>query len=764
MMKIIIKSYIIAIIFAPLLCKSKITEFDSLKIVLGNLKNDTLKVNCLIALGKTYPFDIFSLPDSAIYYEKRAKELAIKIDYKKGIAQSLNYIGDFCFRKRNYAETINYWQQASETYNELSDNSNVFTMQSNIGALFFNIRFPDKSNEFYFNALKSADKMRDTLKIIEVLNNIGAIYQLDPATYDKAIEYHTKSYNLSRMIKNSANKIEQLTTCLDYLGESYMFKETSEFLDSAAIYFEIAWNKNRGTINEAYTLNRIGELYLKRKEYDKAIQFQKRAVEILRGFEYKNDSANSQFEAAKFYLNKGNFIIALQKFKEVESIVSETKDMLRLQEIYKGLASIYNKEHDYSNSFKYDYLSARILETFFKIDDGKRPQRLQLKLNLEMNLQNKLLDKGNDIYLKTTESKILIDLAKSYFNKEGYNIALQIYKEAELIAIEIKSYHIQKEIYKGIIDIYSNQHDYSNSLKYQKLLFNLQDNIYGLNVDETMEGIKYLFENDHELNLKLLQNEKNIQSNTIKSKTQMRNRFVGGMAIVIIFTVIFYIQKNRISNEKKRSDDLLLNILPEEVAEELKQKGSAEAKQFDEVTVMFTDFKGFTQISEKLSPSELVAEIDTCFKAFDNIMDKFHIEKIKTIGDSYMCAGGLPVANKTNATDVINAALEIQQFMKEHQKQRIKEGKEVFEIRIGVNTGPVVAGIVGVKKFAYDIWGDTVNIASRMESSGEAGKVNISGTTYELIKDKFNCSYRGKVKAKNKGEIDMYFVEKEITS
>lgn len=221
-------------------------------------------------------------------------------------------------------------------------------------------------------------------------------------------------------------------------------------------------------------------------------------------------------------------------------------------------------------------------------------------------------------------------------------------------------------------------------------------------------------------------------------------------------------EKHALEKEKQRSDELLLNILPEEVAEELKLKGSAAARQFESVTVMFTDFKGFTQMAEKLTPAELVAEIDECFKAFDHIITKYDIEKIKTIGDSYMCAGGLPVANLTNATDIVNAALEIQAFILQHGEQRKKTGKEPFEIRIGIHTGPVVAGIVGIKKFAYDIWGDTVNIASRMESSGEPGKVNISGSTYELVKDRFDCVYRGKVQAKHKGEIDMYFVGRPI--
>jgi class 3 adenylate cyclase len=239
----------------------------------------------------------------------------------------------------------------------------------------------------------------------------------------------------------------------------------------------------------------------------------------------------------------------------------------------------------------------------------------------------------------------------------------------------------------------------------------------------------------------------------------IRNSITAGLAGTLAFLMVVYRQRNKISKARKRSDELLLNILPGEVAEELKEKGRAEAKHFNEVTVMFTDFKGFTQISEKLTPAELVAEIDTCFKAFDKIISNHNIEKIKTIGDSYMCAGGLPVSNSTHATDVVNAAIEILQFMQQHFEQRKKDGKEVFEIRIGIHTGPVVAGIVGVKKFAYDIWGDTVNTASRMESSGEAGKVNISGSTYKLVKEKFHCVHRGKIQAKNKGEIDMYFVD-----
>jgi len=218
-------------------------------------------------------------------------------------------------------------------------------------------------------------------------------------------------------------------------------------------------------------------------------------------------------------------------------------------------------------------------------------------------------------------------------------------------------------------------------------------------------------------------------------------------------------QRNEALKQKKRSDELLLNILPSETAEELKNTGTSVARYFDQVTVMFTDIKDFTQFSERLSPKELVAEINECFSAFDHIVEKFGLEKIKTIGDSYMVAGGLPTPNSTHAVDIVNAALCILKFIDELKEQKIKEGKSYFELRIGVHTGPVVAGIVGVKKFAYDIWGDTVNIAARMQSSGEIGKVNITSTTYELIENNFKCMYRGKLEAKHKGMLDMYFAD-----
>ena len=268
-------------------------------------------------------------------------------------------------------------------------------------------------------------------------------------------------------------------------------------------------------------------------------------------------------------------------------------------------------------------------------------------------------------------------------------------------------------------------------------------------------------------------NEARIENDLQRSQ---RNLFLAIAALVFIGALsaigAFWRQKQTnkllaeknviIEKERERAENLLLNILPASIAQELKLYNFAKARRLEMVTVLFTDFVNFSHISEILSPEDLVADLDFCFRQMDAIVMQFGLEKIKTIGDAYMCAGGVPEASGDNIHQrVVQAGLEMQKFLTEWKKTCISEGKPVFEARLGIHTGAVVAGVVGTKKFAYDIWGDTVNIAARMQSSGEKGRVNVSGDTYQLIKHQFNCSFRGKVAAKNKGDIEMYFVENQ---
>jgi class 3 adenylate cyclase len=317
-----------------------------------------------------------------------------------------------------------------------------------------------------------------------------------------------------------------------------------------------------------------------------------------------------------------------------------------------------------------------------------------------------------------------VNIGETYLHLCNFDLAEQHYRKALHIAEKYNDTNWLPIIYKKVAEFFEERNDAVNALKYQKLLNEVTEKIRLQNSNDQIEQLKARFEAERKA----------------KDAEIYQLRFV------------------ELEQEKKKSDDLLLNILPKETADELKETGTSEAKQFDSVTVLFTDFKGFTQMSETLSPQDLVRDLHECFSAFDHICEKHGMEKIKTIGDAYMAAGGLPTVNTTHAVDAITAALEMRDFVAQGKVRKQAAGLPFFEIRIGVHTGPVVAGIVGIKKFQYDIWGDTVNTASRMESSGEVGKVNISESTYHLVKNEFDCEFRGEVEAKGKGKMGMYFV------
>jgi adenylate cyclase len=256
---------------------------------------------------------------------------------------------------------------------------------------------------------------------------------------------------------------------------------------------------------------------------------------------------------------------------------------------------------------------------------------------------------------------------------------------------------------------------------------------------------------------------------------------IGSAGLLVLILLIFWVFYNQLNlgfayrqydleqiinerteelvREKEKTEALLANLLPKNTADELMAKGKATKIKYNFVTVLFSDIQGFTKIAEEMNPEVLIDELDKFFFTFDSVVEKYRIEKIKTIGDAYMCAGGIPEKNRTNPVEVILAALEMRAYMKRLKESSELEGMKFWDIRIGIHTGTVVAGVVGQKKMSYDIWGDTVNTASRMESSGEAGKINISGTTYEFVKDFFSCDYRGKMPVKYKGELEMYFVK-----
>jgi adenylate cyclase len=295
-----------------------------------------------------------------------------------------------------------------------------------------------------------------------------------------------------------------------------------------------------------------------------------------------------------------------------------------------------------------------------------------------------------------------------------------------------------------------------------------------LNLDRVAKKRQKMVEalkNEKALDALAYAQDKQEQELELQKATNFRNLSLIGLGSSSIIAVLFYRrfkenqkqkklleEKNKIiEDERLRSDDLLRNILPIAIAQELKQNGKAKAQRYEKASVLFIDFKNFTAISEKLGPEQLVHELDSYFKAFDFIISQYKLEKIKTIGDAYMCASGLSDHIST-PINIVKAALELQQYLYEMKVEKLEKAQPIFEARIGIHTGPVVAGVVGVNKFAYDIWGDTVNIAARMQEACEPGQINISETTYREVQYAFRCHHRGRVPAKNKGAVDMYYV------
>ncbi|WP_373056500.1 adenylate/guanylate cyclase domain-containing protein [Zunongwangia sp. H14] len=356
-------------------------------------------------------------------------------------------------------------------------------------------------------------------------------------------------------------------------------------------------------------------------------------------------------------------------------------------------------------------------------------------------------------------SEFLTYMADIYHEKGNEDRALEYAARSLDLALR---YGLKDQISSSnlkLSELYEASGDSAKSYKYYKNYITFRDSVTNLESVRKMADLRTDFEvSQKQAEVDLLHQQRRYQKNIVIAVCIALILFM--LLAVGLYRRNLFIRRTNliIEREKNRSDHLLLNILPEETAVELKNSGRVKAKKFENVSVLFTDFKGFTNYAEHLSPEELVESVDFYFSKFDTIVEKYGLEKIKTLGDSYMCAAGVPFPLEDHAERMVAAALEMIDFVLEVKKENLEKATR-FEMRVGINSGPVIAGVVGRKKFAYDIWGDTVNIASRMEACSEAGKLNISENTYNIIKDKYECRYRGEIEVKNKGKMKMYFVQ-----
>lgn len=485
-------------------------------------------------------------------------------------------------------------------------------------------------------------------------------------------------------------------------------------------------NRNNDKKGIAFTNIEIGNVYSLNGNSENADLYYNKGIEELRDGKDSASLGGALYNAGDEYLRVGNLSKAREYTKEAERIFE---------------------------TVNYPMGRAYSLGNLGRINAGLGMDKLaEENLNEAIELLQQL-DGHNAI------AEFLISLADVYSEKGEVEKALQYASRSLDLSKKYGYKNYIADANLKLSELYSSSGDSAKAFQNYKEYITFRDSVRNLASIQEMANMRTNFEvSQKQTEVDLLNQQKKNQQNIVTGVL---------VALFLLLMLAFglyrrnkFIKRTQsiIEREKNRSEHLLRNILPEGTAQELMETGKVEAKKFNSASILFTDFENFTQLSESLSPEALVETVDYYFSKFDTIIEKHGLEKIKTIGDSYMCAAGVPFPIENHAIIIIEAALEILEFV-EDTKKEFKAISSHFEVRIGINSGPLIAGVVGSKKFAYDIWGDAVNMASRMESCSEIGKINISESTYQLVKDKFKCIERGKILVKNKGMVPMYFVE-----
>lgn len=552
--------------------------------------------------------------------------------------------------------------------------------------------------------------------------------------YQVSLDYFKRCLALFRALgdeRSEANALGNIGNI--YSAQGLYSKALDNYLGNLKI-FESLDDKN----STAVTLGNIGVLYETLQDFDKALEYYERSYTMGKLVGKKRIVANNLGNMGNIYLERGEFEIALDKYQESLTLNREADNVPGVINTLGNVSTVYTEQGEFEKALSY---LKQGIEASMELGDKRGLAQADIKMGTIYQLQNN--------------------------HQQAIKSCLEAYRLANEIGILLQ----QKKACQCLYTSYKQTRNTAKALEYFEQLKTIEDSLQQEDTSKKLQQMEFkkALLTDSIAKAEEARIIKEAHQKEVLQKNQTRNILaaVGTMILILalgIYSRLRYIRKSKaiIEEAHERSENLLLNILPADIAAELKEKGKADARDFDEVSILFTDFKGFTEQSAKMSAADLVNEINICFEAFDGIMANYGVEKIKTIGDAYMAAGGLPVQTADSVKNTVLAALEMQDFIVARGKEQGASGLPFFEMRVGIHTGPVVAGIVGVKKFQYDIWGDTVNTASRMESAGEVGKVNISEATYELLRDdtEFAFENRGKIEVKGKGEMEMYFVSR----
>ncbi len=556
------------------------------------------------------------------------------------------------------------------------------------------------------------------------------------------------------LISDCHNRLEEKKMALTYLLQA----------------LDITRNANLSELN-LKTLEALAAMFHLNKNYEKSLEYRDKINEVILSKE--NPDSLAWISNAFYRIESSSY---LNFSKEIED---EAEALMQLS-IQRGYMSIYNIFWAFYRSYLIDN---HRLERLYILYHETYPEQLRILEKTDLELYYRLQTYFNEYKGKLDTAMTYWEKAEPFWANEPsyYKRSARYIRFAEFL-IRTQNYDLAYEKGKAALK-WAKAAKYLNfQMQAEALLEQIElqrgfldsayvhaTNKYELElriIEMSNEEGLLMMEMYHDMEHQEIVRKKEEETRTadMRATRIMSNAYAIGLVLFLMLSAVIFRQYRLTNQEKIRSDELLLNILPADTAKELKSKGVTTAMHYDNVTVLFCDIVGFTKFSEQMSPTALVREIDIYFRAFDEIIEQYGMEKIKTIGDAYLAVGGVPAQNNATAIDVVSAALAFINKVQELAEERIKDGRRYFELRIGIHTGSVVAGVVGSKKFQYDIWGESVNTAARMEQHSEPGRVNISKVTYELVKDSFECISRGKVEAKNMGAVDMYFVKKKLIS
>ncbi|MEH6779803.1 adenylate/guanylate cyclase domain-containing protein [Maribacter arcticus] len=636
----------------------------------------------------------------------------------------------FCLQSSVFSQTELDSLYSTWENEKISDSIRAFALTDYIYQGFFSSQ-PDSALILTHQLYQFTKETKNEKGLLEALTLRGYI-QFRMGDYSKALSSYEEGLELAEKIDNKLGAADILVKM------GYIYHDNEDVIN-ALIYYQKSlkiYEEENDLDGKGSIYNEFGSIYLSKGEYDKALDYYKKSMAINKELNEEESNSAMYINIGGLYLTKKDFQQALYYYEKGLVIEKKKEDKLGIASALSGIGTVYLEQGETTKALDFLQRSFDISESINDIQGG---------------------------------ANTLLSISDIYLDNKNYKKAITYCKKSLSMAQKVGDLGSQEYACECLYDAYRALGNTTEALEYHEQMIFIGDSIKTEDLAIKLQQIEF---SKKIMADSLVQIEKDIKvqlqhKSEVQQKDKNRNLAIAVGTICFLLAIGFfsrwqYVKKSKdiLKKEKDRSESLLLNILPAEIAEELKEKGEAQARDFDLVSILFTDFKGFTEKSAELTAVELIGEINHCFKAFDHICEKYGIEKIKTIGDAFMAAGGLPVPSTDSVQNTVLAALEMQSFMTQRFSDKKTTDGFTFEMRLGIHTGPVVAGIVGVKKFQYDLWGDTVNTAARIESSGAVGQVNISQHTYELLKDntQFTFTHRGKIQAKGKGKIDMYFV------